>query len=39
MADKQQHEHTGRDGSDLFADKSDDELKALLKQTLAKGND
>lgn len=38
-ADKQLHELTGKDGSKLFEEKSDDELKAILAQTAKKLND
>lgn len=33
---KEKTEITTKDGKDLFSDKSDDELKALLKQTIEK---
>lgn len=34
--DKTEQELTGRDGSDLFHNKTDDELKLLLKEALSK---
>lgn len=39
LSDKQQHEHTGKDGANLFQDKSDAELKELLIQTMKKLDD
>lgn len=35
-ADKSQQELTGKDGADLFTNKTDEELKILLKETLSK---
>lgn len=37
--DKHSHELTGKDGANLFVDKSDDELKDLLKKTMQLLND